>query len=320
MPSLAILRAATKVYNAIYATLLHKHSSGGAERWCEVYLETAIAIEVARILAVELQTLLVRNEHRYAGAVFACEEYLLGCVVRCVELNLRCVEEGSFTALELVVVDVARCGIVSHRVVCVVILASAVKTTDSTDCRQLYLADKVTLAVVLQHLVLRIDKVEGKEVLANCSYTLERMLCLWDKVATLSCVEVHSQQTIVWCIVVCKDKGSVLIAVENHIVVVKTLEECLETLLALALVEQLVAGSTCRACDEEPTTILALATVEVVERVARVGIDKRIVALRSAYAVVVDLLIGIQRRVDAILRCIVGTIVKSLVVGCPACA
>ena len=79
-----------------------------------------------------------------------------------------------------------------------------------------------------------------------------------------SCVEVYRDKAVVWRIVICHHKGSVVVAVKHHIVVLKALKEGLEALLALALVEQFRSRCSSRASDKNPTAILALATVKVV--------------------------------------------------------
>ncbi len=87
VPCLAVLRAAAQVCFAEDAALLDEHDGRGTETGRAVDLEAAVGIEVARILAVELQILAVCDEHRHLRAVLRGVEHLLGGEQRGIEIH-----------------------------------------------------------------------------------------------------------------------------------------------------------------------------------------------------------------------------------------
>ena len=230
--------------------------------------------------------------------------------------------ELALATLDIVAIDCAWRGVVCHRIVDLLILSLAVKTTYRADNRQLDLTNELTLAVVLINFVLCVDKVLGKEVVARHTYRLEQRLALGDDVVLLACEEIYTHKAIVRCIVVGHNQNLVLVAVEHHIVVVKALVEGVPLTLRGALVEQLRTRSTCRRGDKLPLAILALATVVVVEWVFLILEDEDVLLLLGAEAVEIDLLVGVLSRIYriALLRSIVCAIVEATTVTSPRCA
>ena len=101
----------------------------------------------------------MRYKHRHASSILALEKYLLCFVVLAVKLNLRAMVEIRFSALHIVAIDGAWRCVVGYSIVDLLILALAIETTHRADNRQLNLANKVALAVILENLVLRVNQV-----------------------------------------------------------------------------------------------------------------------------------------------------------------
>ena len=85
MPLLAVLAAAAHIRGSVNDTLFEQSYAQGAKsgRSCDV--ESTVAVEQCRIIAVELEAFLVRYEHRHARAIFAVVENFLCFVIRGIE-------------------------------------------------------------------------------------------------------------------------------------------------------------------------------------------------------------------------------------------
>ena len=82
VPLLAILAAAAHVCRCINEPLLKQSQPQRTKAGRIVNVETAVAVKHRRVVAVELQALLVHDEHWDARAVLAVVEHFLGFVVR----------------------------------------------------------------------------------------------------------------------------------------------------------------------------------------------------------------------------------------------
>src|SRR5215510_4732570 len=80
VPLLAVFAAAAQVGGGVDEAVFEHRYAQRAERRGHRYVEPAIAVEQRRIIAVELQTFLVNQEHRHARAVLAVIEDLPGFV------------------------------------------------------------------------------------------------------------------------------------------------------------------------------------------------------------------------------------------------
>ena len=133
MPGLAIFAAAAQVHLGIDAAGLEERNPVCGEGGGEGDVESAIAIKQDGIAAVEFYVLLMRHEHRDAGAVLALEEHLLHIEFRQVEICLRLAVDAALASFEIVAVDCAgsserRVGIEAERLV---LLAGEAGGTDS---------------------------------------------------------------------------------------------------------------------------------------------------------------------------------------------
>ena len=106
-------------------------------------------------------------------------------------------------------------------------------------------------------------------------------------------------------------------AVDRGVVVGKAGEQRAELLLRALPVEDLGARGTLRGDDEEPLAILRRPRPEITQRMGLVLIDEAVVRLLRAECMVVDLLELVLRRVDTLLRGVVGTVVEAFRIGRP---
>ena len=88
VPLLTILTATSQRHLCIDAAILEEGDACSRETRTEGDVESTVAIEIDRILAVLLQPFLIGEEHGYACAVLALEEDLLRGVVVLTELHL----------------------------------------------------------------------------------------------------------------------------------------------------------------------------------------------------------------------------------------
>ena len=105
VPLLAVLAPAPQVWHRVHAPHLQPHEDAHGETRSETDVESAVAVEVRRVRAVELQPLAVRDEHGHPGAVLARVEDLRGLVARGVEVDLRRLEDARLAGLEVVPED-----------------------------------------------------------------------------------------------------------------------------------------------------------------------------------------------------------------------
>ena len=109
----------------------------------------------------------------------------------------------------------------------------------------------------------------------------------------------------------------VLLAVDRCIVVVKAGKQRAELRLGGFPTEDLGSRGTLRRNDEEPLAVLRGPGREVAQRMGLVLINEAVGRLRGPQLVVVDLLELVLRRIDALLRGVIGAVIEPLRVGGP---
>ena len=148
MPLFAVLTAAPEVRHCKYSAHLHPLKVAHREERRHGDIETAIAVKVRRVLSVELQALLVRDEHRHAGAVFARVEDLFGFVISRIEIHLRLAKHSALTRSEVVAIDQSRRDKAAVSVERLIVFAPASEAERVADARQLQLTHKRSLQIV----------------------------------------------------------------------------------------------------------------------------------------------------------------------------
>jgi len=81
VPGLAVLSTAAHVGDGIYASVLQPNKGRSRKARFATHIKSSIAVKQSRIIAVELKTFLVGDEHRDAGAIFGMIENLRGLIV-----------------------------------------------------------------------------------------------------------------------------------------------------------------------------------------------------------------------------------------------
>jgi len=105
MPLLAVFAAAAQVGLGVHTSHFEPDRIGNGEEWGQRNIESAVGVEQGGILAVELQSFFIGEEHGDAGAVFAGVEDLLGFVTGGIEINFGRAEDGALAHLGLVAVN-----------------------------------------------------------------------------------------------------------------------------------------------------------------------------------------------------------------------
>src|SRR5204862_6367094 len=100
-------------------------------------VKATVAIKVSWVLSVELQALLVRDEHRHAGAVFAGVEDLFGFVISRIEVHLRLAKDSALTRSEVVAIDQSRRDKAAVRVERLIVFVPAREAERVATARQL---------------------------------------------------------------------------------------------------------------------------------------------------------------------------------------
>src|SRR5215467_6477621 len=108
MPLLAVLSATTQIRLRINSAHLQPydvwHRKGRRQR----NVESSIRIQQGWILAVQLESLLIGEEHRHPRSIFAVIEDLLGFVPRGIEIHLRFAKHRTLSRPRLISVDRGR--------------------------------------------------------------------------------------------------------------------------------------------------------------------------------------------------------------------
>ena len=77
MPGLAVLAAAAQVGHRVHAALFDKGPYRCDEAWCDVHVETAVAVQQGGRATVAYQSLARHQKHGNQGAVFRRIAHLL---------------------------------------------------------------------------------------------------------------------------------------------------------------------------------------------------------------------------------------------------
>src|ERR1700690_4299613 len=108
MPLFAVLSAAAQVGLGVDASHFKPDYIRHGEGWCERDVESAVGVEQRGILSVELDALLVSQEHGHAGAVFAGVEHLFGFVEAGIEIDFRLAVYGTLSGYGIVTINSCR--------------------------------------------------------------------------------------------------------------------------------------------------------------------------------------------------------------------
>ena len=171
----------------------------------------------------------------------------------------------------------------------------------------------------MEDFILCVDKILGKEVVARHTHRFEQRIALGDNIVLFARSEIYTHEAIVCSVVVGHNHRLIVVAIEQIVVVLETLEQGAPLALRGALVEQLRTRCTCRRGNKLPLAVFALAAMVVVERVLLILKNQNILLLRSAKAVEIDLLVGVLSRIHtiALLRGIVGTVIEATTIASP---
>ena len=315
VPPLAVFRTAAQVDVHHHAALLHEEDVLGLERRGDIDLETAVAVEVTGIAAVEPQPPAMRDEHRHVLAVGGFEEELFGSVLRRIVGHLRRMVAGSAARGDVVAVDGRRRGEGVEREENLLLPVLAAETRHRTDGRQRHVGLPVALVIVFVDLVLRVPEVFHPQVSPARSDRFEQIVGVLrdDGLQPPGFEQIDARQPIVGRTVVGHDIEFVVAALDGRIVVGEAGQQRTERLLLVRRAEEnFTARRTFRREDEKPAAVVALPAAEIAQRMLRIAVYENVVGLRRTQTVVIDLLAFVLRRIDVRLRRVVGAVIEPL--------
>ena len=163
--------------------MLEQHDVGGGEARGEGNVEPAVGIEHGGALAVELEALLVDDEHRHHRTVLGGVEDLLALVSGRVEVDVGDVERGALARGHVVTEDACGVGERGERVKELGgVLLAAESAGGARGVGQGNLAGVGAVRVVAGHGVAGVFEVGGEELAAGRAHALEQVLRLGDDV------------------------------------------------------------------------------------------------------------------------------------------
>ena len=261
----------------------------------------------------------MRDEHRDPRAVLRGVEDLLGDEERGIETHLRGLVERRFARREVVPVDRGGRRVVRQHVVQLRVLLLAAESADRADGGQFDIAHLLPVEVILRHLVLRILQILREEVAAGRAHALEQVFRAFGNhgLRLRRIVQVDAPQRVVRGVAVGHVVEPAVLDGHRPVVGVEARQQRAELRLRSLPVEDFRARRAVRRVDEQPFAVLRRPGPEVPQRMLAVLVDEPVGRLRRADAVVIDLLVLVLRRIDALLRCVVGAVIESLRVGRP---
>src|SRR5437868_1093086 len=135
MPLLSILTAAPQIRLRVDTAHFQPNEIWDRKRRRQRNVEPAIGIQQSRILPIQLQPFLIRQEHRHPRAVFAVVEHLLGLVLGRVKIHFRLFEYRTFSRRRLVPVNRGRRDEAGERVERLLVLSFSLKARSRPNSR-----------------------------------------------------------------------------------------------------------------------------------------------------------------------------------------
>src|SRR4030095_2710022 len=173
VPFLAVLAAAAQVRDRENSSHLHPNQT----RWSKARrlgnVESAVAVEVGRILAVALDSLFVGEEHRHARAIAAFEKDLLGRVGVGIKFYFRFENQFASAFVEIVTENFRGRGVTGERVKRLAIFALAGESGGGSDSGQGDLAIARAVELEQSHYAMRVVQIERDETLAHAADRFE---------------------------------------------------------------------------------------------------------------------------------------------------
>ena len=180
MPLLTVFAATPEIRHGIDAAQLqpHRHAHAEARRLRDV--EAPIGVEIRRVCAIQLQALLVREEHRHACAVLAVVKDLLCLVSGGVEVHLRRAEHRALSAAHIIAIYGARRGEARERVECLRVRPLAAEAARAAQPRQRDFPQRLARPAEELHRAAGVLEIRADELVAHEVHALERVRGLRD--------------------------------------------------------------------------------------------------------------------------------------------
>ena len=321
VPLFSVFQAAAQVGYAINAALFHEHNGSRVEPGREADLEPTVSVEVTGVVAVELQSVAIDDEHRDFRAVLAGVEHLFRSVVFGVEFHFGTLIQGRFARCEVVTVNGRRCREVGQRIEGLRFAFFTGESACRSDGGQLDFPNELAVPVVLVNLALGILQVGSHQIVARFADDLKHILRIFgdNLLDHRRIIQVDADHAVVGSIEVGTHVKFIVLGANNLVVVGKAGKQHLELLIAAFSVEDLTARRTLRCRDEKPLAVLADTGSEIAQRMLCVHMNQTIGRLGLTERVIIHLLILVLGRIDARFRNVERTIIESLFVGSPHC-
>ena len=280
VPFLAVFAATSKVHHGIDSALFHQQHAQRREAGRQADVESAVAVQVSRIVAVELHILAVYQKHRDGRAVLAVEKDLFGCEPVRIELQI-----GSFEHARLARSDVV--------------------------------PQLLAREVVLRYGALGLVEVEREQRSAGHRRPFEQQLRLGQQLAQdrFGSVEVRLHQPVARSALVRVEDGAAVARVNQSIIVSEAGEQYLEFGRALRQVgpQHLVAARALGRENEQMPVVLADFGAHVSQRVGAVLVDQAVGALLGPELVEKDFLEAVLRDERlGLLRLVVAAVIEAV--------
>ena len=298
MPLLAIFAATAQHGVNVYTAALHERNHVRQEVGLVRHVESAVAVEQQRVLAVQLQTLLMRDEERSACAVLRGVEEHLRNVVLCAEREFRRRQQRALRRSHIVVVDGARRGVRRERVEQFFLSACAAHGCGA-ECGQRNLAESLAVGVVNVKLVaVVLGILQYHAVVGGERHVLEHALALAHQLFPVG---------VAWVAHVCHHESvlrragvgeyvhAVADSLHRRIDIARVGAHLYELCVCLRHIAhiEVVAVVHARLGEVHHSLLLVHAHLVEAQWLRRVLIEQAVVALRCTYAVVVYLLHGV---------------------------
>ncbi len=324
MPGLAIFAAAAEVGLGIDAAHLQPGHAADREHRQQRDIEAAIGVQQRGIRAVQPDAFLRGDEHGHPRAVLAAIEHLLDLVILRLELHLGPPQQTTGAGREVVVINARRRGNAGKAVEGLPIGPLAAETEGRTDARQSDVADELARERKNLYPAYNVLEISGDKLIAHQVHLDQGGLALRDDllpIGRLRPPHVNGNKP--------PARGSHVGLEEQHRSVVADIG-----ILVLEIVDQLdrhrvrfgqVADEDplplvrpAHDGDHEPAAIGRSHAVILPFGVVRPPVDQGIGRLRRAEAVVIELVVEIERlELGAPPRLLVASVEESLAVFRP---
>ena len=316
VPSLAILAAATERSLGIDATALQERDAGSGERGIHRDIETAVGIEIDRVLAVEFQALLVGDEERYARTVLAGVEHLLGLILAELEVDL-----GHGIGLQRVggaVILIDRPGLreggkADEALLAVLVAADA----GAANARKAYLLLHLAVEVIDIDVAAGVLLVAHIEFAADDVGAIDHVFALGDDglpVFHRGLVDIHHHDLIHRRTVVGQQIDLVVDGGDGRVGVVHVGDHLRKLRVAVFQVADIedVARAAARLIEELHRLLVVDRRTEEVHRLGGILEEELVLLLLRAEAVEVDLVGGVLARIGVALGFVIGAIEEAV--------